>query len=41
LISFVAAQLCAPDELGARLPFRWPQDEIGKNPAFAIAVTSD
>jgi hypothetical protein len=30
-----------PDRLDARLPFRWPQGEIGKTPAFIIPVASD
>ena len=30
-----------PDRLDARLPFRWPQGEIGKTPAFIIPVVSD
>ena len=29
-----------PDGWGARLPFRWPQGETGKIPAFSISVLS-
>jgi hypothetical protein len=27
-----------PDGLDARLPFRWPQEETGKSPAFIIPI---
>jgi hypothetical protein len=29
-----------PDGLDARLPFRWPQDETEKSPAFIISIVS-
>jgi hypothetical protein len=29
-----------PDRLDARLPFRWPQGETRKTPAFIVSVMS-